>query len=290
MTAAALTFVAVVAALLAVGELLTWSSRRGKATAGSPPHLRLAIAGAAAARIGTGIPLGLRDDLDRRIAVAGLGGVSGVDARSVLAAKIGACLAGTAVSLPFAAVLPGRLGALLLMLTPAAGFLMPDLWLRRLARRRAARMRREIPAVLDLLRVTSSSGASLPAALRGVGEGSSGALARELRAVTAQVALGAPVDSALARLESAGGCAEVEALAAALRRASRHGTPLAETLAAQARAARERRVRESREEAAKAGPKIQLVVALVLVPSVLLVVGAALARAFLAPGAPLQLL
>jgi tight adherence protein C len=68
----------------------------------------------------------------------------------------------------------------------------------------------------------------------------------------------------------------VATLAATLRRAERHGSPLADALAAQARDARAERARAIRERAARAGPKIQLVVALLLVPSVLLLVAAAL--------------
>jgi tight adherence protein C len=78
---------------------------------------------------------------------------------------------------------------------------------------------------------------------------------------------------------------EVGALVAALDRARRHGAPLAETLSAQARDARFALARGIREEAARAGPKIQLVVALLLVPSVLLLVAAALAAALLGGGA-----
>ncbi|MGI8512058.1 MAG: hypothetical protein ACR2NH_05455 [Solirubrobacteraceae bacterium] len=53
------------------------------------------------------------------------------------------------------------------------------------------------------------------------------------------------------------------------------------TLASQARDARASLQRRVREDAAKAGPKIQLVVALMLVPSVLLLVAAALVAALL---------
>jgi tight adherence protein C len=74
---------------------------------------------------------------------------------------------------------------------------------------------------------------------------------------------------------------EVLALVGALERAARHGAPLADTLAAQARDARLARRRRIQEEAARAGPKIQLVVALLLVPSVLLLVAAALASALI---------
>ena len=70
------------------------------------------------------------------------------------------------------------------------------------------------------------------------------------------------------------------ALVAALQRADRHGAPLAPALAALAADARAARARAVREQAAKAAPKIQLVVALLLVPAVMLLVGAALAAAF----------
>jgi tight adherence protein C len=77
---------------------------------------------------------------------------------------------------------------------------------------------------------------------------------------------------------------EVRGFTAALDRARRHGAPLADTLAAQARDARSALARHAREEAARAGPKIQLVVALLLVPSVLLLVAAALVSALLGGG------
>jgi tight adherence protein C len=100
------------------------------------------------------------------------------------------------------------------------------------------------------------------------------------------VALGVPLAHALERVETRVPLPEVTALHAALARAHRHGAPLGETLAAQAREARLARRRRIEEEAARAGPKIQLVVALLLVPSVLLLVAAALASAMLGSGLP----
>jgi tight adherence protein C len=97
-------------------------------------------------------------------------------------------------------------------------------------------------------------------------------------------ALGVPLSESLAGLETRLPLPEVRALVAALDRAARHGAPLSDTLAAQARDARLGRRRQIEEEAARAGPKIQLVVALLLVPSVLLLVAAALAAALLKGG------
>jgi tight adherence protein C len=128
------------------------------------------------------------------------------------------------------------------------------------------------------------AGSSLAEALRAVGERAQGPLAAEWRAAGREVALGVPLERALAGLATRAPLPEVHALVAALDRARRHGVPLADTLSAQARDARFALARHAREEAARAGPKIQLVVALLLVPSVLLLVAAALLAALTGGG------
>lgn len=221
-------------------------------------------------------------DLTARIAAAGRPG--GMGARELMAAKLAGAALGVVVGALLASAAPGRLGWLLALVSPVGGFLGPDLWLLRRARDRSRRVRRELPSMLDLIRVTVQAGSSLPEALRGVGERASGPLASECRAVAREVALGVPVQEALADMTRRLPQAEVATLVAALERATRHGTPLAEALAAQSRDAHFALQRRVREEAARAGPKIQLVVALLLVPSVLLLVAAALVSAMLDSG------
>jgi tight adherence protein C len=218
-------------------------------------------------------------DLAGRIAAAGRPG--GLGARELLAAKIAAATASGLMGAALATSAPGRLGLLIVVAAPFAGFLAPDLWLARRAAERARRVRRELPTLLDLLRVTVEAGSSLPQALRLVGDRADGPLAQEWRAVGRQVALGVPLGGALATMVENVPLPEVRAVVGALDRARRHGAPLAETLAAQARDARFALARRVREDAARAGPKMQLVVALLLVPSVLLLVAAALAAALL---------
>jgi tight adherence protein C len=218
-------------------------------------------------------------DLSGRIAAAGH--PAGLGPRELMAAKLAAALAAALAGGTLAASAPGRLGPLIAVASPLAGFLAPDLWLGRLAAERARRVRRELPTLLDLLRVTVEAGSSLAGALRLVGERADGPLAREWRAVGRQVALGVPLATALETMVEHVPLPEVRSLVAALDRARRHGAPLSETLAAQARDARFALARRVREDAARAGPKMQLVVALLLVPSVLLLVAAALAAALL---------
>ena len=225
-------------------------------------------------------------DLQSRISAAAVPG--GIGVREVMALKIVGAVAAAVCGLPLAALLPGRLGIVAIVASPTAGFIAPDLWLARRARERGAEIRRELPAMLDLLRVSVESGLSLGAALGEVGERTRGPLAREWRAASRECALGVPLSLSLEALVRRAPLPEVEALTAALERAARHGAPLATTLEAQARDARLARRRRIQEQAAKAAPKIQLVVALLLVPSVLLLVAAALAAALLrGHGSPL---
>lgn len=300
MSAAALAFAAAALGLtglaLVAAEVMTLRRRRDA----SPWPRASAVASAMAAlaalgrRLAPAARLAVPSDLESRIAAAGLASAPGplrrLDARELMAGKLIAAALGGALGLVSGSAAPGRLGLALSLVGPLAGFLLPDLWLARLARERARRMRRELPGMLDLLRVAVDAGLPLTAALAAVGERARGVLAAEWRTVGREVALGVPLTDSLGELGARAPTGEITTLIAALDRATRHGAPLSETLAAQARDARAARSRRIREEAARAGPKIQLVVALLLVPSVLLLVAAALATALLDHGGGLALL
>lgn len=302
MIAAALAFAAAALAVLGVAALVprtawsarSWTSarRRRLATAGGRDRSsaagreRLARgAGAvrALARLGEAVARRAAPrDVERRIEAAGRPG--GLEPRELMAAKLAGAVVAALPGMLFGAAAPGRLGLLIVLTAPVAGFFAPDLWLARQAAARATAARRQLPELLELLRVTVDAGASLAAALTAVGERADGPVAREWRAVGAEVALGVPLERALVGMRRRLPLPEVRVLAAALDRARRHGAPLSATLSGQARDARLSLRRRVQEDAARAGPKIQLVVALLLVPSVLLLVAAALASALLGSG------
>jgi tight adherence protein C len=201
------------------------------------------------------------------------------------AVKTAAAICGAAAGLAVGVLLPGRLALLSAVAAPAAGFLAPDVWLARRRAEHVAEVRRDMPALLDLLAVAVEAGLSLPAALAEVGRRSRTPLARSWAGVAGQVAVGVPLADALDAHRRELAMPEVESFTGALARAARHGAPLGDTLAVQARAVRLARRRAIQEEAARAGPKMQLVVALLLVPSVMLLVAAALVAALMDDGA-----
>jgi tight adherence protein C len=267
------------AALVDVGG---WLAARRARPARATRRTRRGMLVAALVRLGRrlGAPAA-PEDLDARLEAAGR--PLGLDTRDVMAAKGAGALAALLAGAPLAAALPGRLPFLAAVGLPVTGFLAPDLLIARHTRARGRAMAAELPDLLDLLRVSVEAGLPLARALNEVGARHGGALAREWRAAAARIELGVPHAEALARLVARCPVPAVSTLAAALRRAERHGAPLADTLAAQAAEARAAHARRLHERAAKAAPKIQLVVALMLVPSAMLLVGAALV-ASLGPG------
>jgi len=212
-------------------------------------------------------------DLAARLAAAGR--PLGMTAADVMAVKAGGALAALLVAVPLGAGLPGRLGLLVALTLPAAAFLAPDALLARAARRRGAAMALELPDLLDGLALALRAGLPPARAFAEVARRHRGALAREFRQASAQVELGVPLAGALATMRPRCPVAGIGALTAAIERGATLGAPPADALAAQAREARALRAARVREHAARAAPKIQLVVALALVPSVLLLVAAA---------------
>ncbi len=214
--------------------------------------------------------LGLPTRLER----AGLGGR--VQPRAIFAVKLAGATLGVLVAIAAAPAVSPRLALGLVGAFAVAGFLGPDAWLERIARRRHRRLVLALPDALDLLAVGAASGRDPATGLAEIAAEGAGPLAAELARAVAEVECGRPLREAIEALRARVGGAEVGALAAALERSRTYGSPLAEQLHLQATGLRRDARRRIEERAARSAPKIQLVIALVLVPSVLLVIVAAI--------------
>lgn len=205
-----------------------------------------------------------------RMAVAGVG--PGLTVADLMAIKAGLAASGVVV----ASVLGGGLQPTIVVavLLGGAGFALPDLVLVRRGRQRRARAELELPAALELIRVAVEAGLPTRRALAEVAARGQGIIAAELRIVCARTALGAAHDEGLEHLSRRLPLAEIAMLVAALRRSERHGVPAGPALAALAIDARARRAVALQERAAAATPRIQLAIALLLVPAVLLLIAA----------------
>jgi tight adherence protein C len=254
--------------LIAVAVLLAWAGLRELGSDASVLGSRLARGGGRVAA--TALRLGLPG----RIARAGL--EARLPLAAVLLAKFAGVVVGGLVALSAAPVAPGRLSLLVAVGLPAAGFLVPDALLERRARLRTRRLIGALPDACDLLAVAAAAGRGPAAGFAELSRGSEGPLAEELRMTVAELSCGRSLPMALRSLRSRVSGSEIARLCAAIERSRRYGSPLAEQLRRQSSALRGEQRRAVEERAARAAPKIQLVVALVLVPSVLLMITAAL--------------
>jgi tight adherence protein C len=196
--------------------------------------------------------------------------------KGTLAPRLGCAAAAAAIALPAAPAAPGRLSWLVALVLPAAGFVVPDALRARRERRRQRRLVAALPDALDLLAVGTSAGRSPATGFAEIARSGSGPLAEEMRATVAELECGRALGEALTGLRERVPGSELATFCAAIERSRRFGSPLADQLRHQSSALRREQRRAVEERAARAAPKIQLVVALVLVPSVLLMIAAGL--------------
>jgi len=216
------------------------------------------------------VSLGLPDRLRRA------GREGRVSPRSVLAAKALTGAAGLMFGLTMAPLISGRLAPVVIAATALAGFFAPDVMLEKAARRRHRRMITSLPDALDLLSVSVATGRTLGAGFIELGLSGRGPLAEELGMAGEDMAWGSGQAVALESLRRRINGKEIASFCASLERSRKLGSPLADQLRRQSAGLRQDQRRAIEEEAARAAPKIQLVIALVLVPSVLLLIVAGL--------------
>ncbi len=246
-----------------LGSVAAREALRGRA----PASLPFGLAGRSA---GAALRLGLPERLRR----------SGLQERlslpAVLVAKLATAVTGGLAALLAIPAAPGRTAVLVAIAMPAAGFFAPDALLEREARRRQRRILAALPDALDLLAVSAGSGRGPAAGLEQLARAGRGPLAEEMRIASVELSCGAPLGVALRSLRARVPGGELASLVAAIERSRRFGSPLADQLRHQASSLRRDSRRAVEERAARAAPKIQLIVALVLVPSVLLMIAAGL--------------
>lgn len=253
--------------------LVAWASRtnRGGTRSGPGGIERLVRAAGWAGPLSRWVPA--PTDAAARIDAAGLSpALRPSDLRALRGAAV---VVGVALGLLLAPIVGGAGPALALVTTLAAG-LAPDLVLRRRTARRGAAILRALPDTIDLLRIALRSGRSVPETLARVGAHHHGELGRELRRAAAEIRLGVAVDTALDGLRRRCRAEGMVELVSLLRRAHRQGQAIGDGLRALADDLRERRARAAIDHAARAAPRIQLVVALMLVPAAMLLIAAAL--------------
>jgi tight adherence protein C len=177
-----------------------------------------------------------------------------LDTGTFLVLRAAAGLGMLLVGLMLGNLLGGGLMAILLMaLFAGIGYVLPVLWLKRLASQRVKEMRRALPDVLDLLTITVQAGLSFDAALARVAERYRGTpMGQEFNQLLQEVRLGKPRLEALVALGERCRVDEIQNFTQAVVQSEHTGIGIGRVLSVQAQDLRSARIQRAKEKAGRA--------------------------------------
>jgi tight adherence protein C len=161
-----------------------------------------------------------------------------------------------------------------LVAAAAAGYYLPDLWLKHCLKERQREVFETFPDALDLMTVCVEAGLAMDAALARVAQEiglKSMVLAEELQLVTLELRAGSAKDKALRNLALRTGVEDVDALVTLLIQAERFGTSIAASLRVQSDQLRTKRRQRAEETAAKIALKLLFPLIFFIFPSLMVV-------------------
>ena len=147
-----------------------------------------------------------------------------------------------------------------------------DIGLSRTGRLRQERIERDLPDFLDILAVTVRAGLGFRAALTRVAESLGGPAGEEIVLTLRQMDLGVSRRDAFLALRDRNSSPQLAAFVAAQLQAEELGVPLSEALNDIAADMRRAAHQDARKRAAKAAPRVSLIVTSLIVPGSMIVI------------------
>lgn len=172
-------------------------------------------------------------------------------------------------------------GSYLGLLLPVVGWFFPRYALWSASRRRKHGMERDLPDFLDVLAVTISAGLGFRAALRRVATLVDSAVSEEMLVALRQIDVGASRRTAFEDMRDRTAASSLHNFITAFLQAEELGTPLSGFLETYAKELRRTAGQRARTAAARANPKISLILTLIIMPAIsIFMIGSLLLMAF----------
>ena len=155
----------------------------------------------------------------------------------------------------------------LAMVLVPIGWILPRWRLRTGAKRRATDIERQLPDFLDILTVTISAGLGFRSALTRVSQRVEGAVSDEMQIALRQIELGMSRRQAFKEMKERSTAVSLNNFLTAFLQAEELGTPITGFLDAYSRELRRASGQRARSAAARANPKISIILTLVIMPA-----------------------
>lgn len=154
------------------------------------------------------------------------------------------------------------------LILPVLGWFFPRYVLWSARSRRTRGLERELPDFLDVLAVTISAGLGFRAALRRVASRVEGVVSEEMLIALRQIDLGASRRAAFEEMRERTASKSLHNFITAFLQAEELGTPLTSFLEVYAKELRRTAGQRARTAAARANPKISLILTLIIMPAI----------------------
>ncbi len=217
------------------------------------------------------VPASYATNAQRRLTLAGRD--RSVDFERFMALRLASFLAVVPSFVAIAlAGLPGMYGLLLFLLSLSVLVLGPEAWLDRALGRRQGAVRRDLPAMLELLMISVEAGLAFDQALARAAGSVPGPLGEEFARFLGEVRMGADHRSALEAIDRRTDIDELRSFLMALVQAETFGVSVAAILRSQAEQARTAQRQHVQEEAQKAPVKMLFPLVFCVLPALFIVV------------------
>ena len=161
-------------------------------------------------------------------------------------------------------------GNLAFILLPFAGYFLPIIALHNTVKKRQEQLRKDLPDFLDTVSISLQAGSGLENAIKEIIPYYSGPLREEFSRFLYEVELGLPREIAYQHLLQRNGNEDFQSFLKSLMQGNRLGVPVSETFRDQTNEMRRLNLELVKEKAAKASPKVTLVISLIMAPTIML--------------------
>ncbi|MEZ4864546.1 MAG: type II secretion system F family protein [Caldilineaceae bacterium] len=158
------------------------------------------------------------------------------------------------------------------LIAAAAGYLLPQFWLRRRVRSRKQEILIALPDALDMMTIGVEAGLAFESAMLRVGEQWQNALSAELRRAVNEMRMGVTRNEALQRLAARVHVDELQTFIGVLVQSNQLGVSIAQVLHSQADQMRLKRRQRAEELARQASVKIVVVLVFFILPVLFIVI------------------
>lgn len=158
------------------------------------------------------------------------------------------------------------------IILPFAGYFLPILLLKDAVKKRQEHLRRDLPDFLDTVSISLQSGSGLDNAIKEVIRYYTGPLREEFSRFIYEIELGLPREIAYQHLLQRNENEDFQSFLKSLIQGNRLGVPIASTFKEQSNEMRRISLEQVKEKAAKASPKVTLIISLIMAPTIMLVI------------------